>query len=700
MDQITKKSSLFNRYTLSASGGNRFARYFVSLENVSQSGFFKTVDSNNYNTNNNFASYVIRSNVDININSKLSAGINLLGRILSGNQPGATTSTIISNLLSTPANAYPLLNANGSYGGSQLYQNNLLAQTIGSGYLQNYKRDVLVNIYLKRTMDDITPGLWIQAKTAYYATLSETIYRAKSFAVFQQAGSSYAQYGTNGTQANTNGIDFQGRNDYEEVSLGYDHTFNKVHGINVLLLANRDNTSNGPGGSTLATDLPYTIMGTSGRISYNYKEKYIIEGAFGWNGSNRYPDNGRTKLGFFPSVGLGWNVEQESFLKNQNWLSRLKLYGSYGKTGWDNPGYFTYYQRYADGPAYYLGTSAGSVTTLGENTLANKNITFEKANKLNIGFDGAVLKSHLGFKVEYFRNKYYDLLMQRATNSTILGQDYPYENIGQNRYTGWEGQLNWQQSFKKVQYFISVNASTVGSKWLYFGETSRPYPWMYQTGQPVGQILGYVSQGLFQTQAEINSSATTVGYKAQPGDVKYKDLNGDGVIDQNDQTVIGTTKPLLFYGMTLGMSYKGFDISALIQGVANNNIYLSGPSYWSYQTNGTGQAYTNALNRWTPTNAANATYPRLSYGTNTNNYAVSSYWMRNGNFIRLKNAEIGYSLPKSLIGKIKLEQVRIFINGFNLLTSSSSSLDGRDPESFTGGYPIQRLYNFGLNVKF
>lgn len=690
---ITNKTSVFNRYTLSANGGNRFARYFVSLEHINQSGFFKTVDSNSYNTNNNFKSYVIRSNIDVNITPKLSGGIYLLGRILNSNEPGATTSTILSNLLSTPANSYPLLNSNNSFGGNQLFQDNLLAQTIGSGYRQRFFRDILVNLYLQRTLDEITPGLWVKAKAAFSSTLAEDINRSKSFAVFQQSGSGHTQFGSNGTQANGNSIAYQGRSDYEEFSVGYDRVINEKHGINAIVLVNRDNSTDGP-------DLPYTITGTSARFGYNYKGKYMLEAAFGYNGSNRYPDEGNTKRGFLPSVGLGWNIDQEAFMKSLPFISRLKLFGSYGKVGWDNPGYFVYYPRFFDGPGAVFGTGAGGVTTITEGTLPNQNITWEKANKLNIGVSGSLFNDHLSFKAEHFRNKYYDLLMQRGRNSTLLGNDYPAENIGQNRYTGYELIVGWQQAIKSIQYYVSANISSLGSEILYIDEVFKPYEHMRQTGRPVGQRFGYIADGLFQSQAEINSSATTVGYTPRLGDIKYKDLNGDGVINQFDQTTIGTTKQLIYYGVSFGFSWKGFDISALVQGVRNRDLYLAGNSYWAFQNNGTGQAYSHNLNRWTPDNAATATYPRLSFGTNVNNEAASSYWIKDGDYLRLKNAEIGYSFPASIISKARLQTVRIFANGYNLLTKASSELDGRDPESFSGGYPVQRLFNFGVNVKF
>lgn len=692
-NQVLKNTSRFDRYTFSAIGGNKYARYFVALEHANQEGFFRTVDSNKYNTNNDFKTYVIRSNIDISVTPKLTGGIYLLGRILNANEPGATTGTILNSLLTTPAGAYPVLNEDGSFGGSQQFQNNILAQTINSGYRQNYKRDMLANFYLKRTLDEVTKGLWLQARAAYNATISENITRNKSFAVYQKITAGYQQFGTNGNQANSNGMDYQGRSDYEEFSIGYDRTFSGTHGINALMLVNRDNSVSG-------SDLPYTITGGSGRLAYNYKGKYVAEGTFGLNGSNRYPDNGATKRGFFPAFGLAWNIEQENFLKRIEVISQLKLFGSYGKTGWDDPGYFSYYQRFFDASTTYFGTGASGNTSISEQRIANRNISWEKANKLNVGLHGTLLKDKLGFSVEYYNNKFYDLLMQRGRNSTLLGNDYPDENIGQYRYTGLEGQLSWQQSLSNFSYFIAANANIQNSEVLNIDEVYRQYDWMMRTGKMVGQRFGYIADGLFQTQAEINSSATTVGYTPQPGDIKYKDLNNDKVIDQFDIAPIGDQKPLFFFGTTLGIQWKGLDFSALVQGVRNREIYVGGASLWPFQASGFGQAYQDNLNRWTPTTSATATYPRLNIGNNSNNHATSSYWLVSGNYVRLKQLEIGYSMPATLIKKSGLQSARIFASGYNLLTASSDRLGGRDPEVNSAfNYPLQRLFNFGINIK-
>lgn len=692
--QVLKKSSQLNRYTFSASGGNTFSKYFVSLEHLTQSGLLKTSDINKYNTNNDYKSYTVRSNVDLQLNRKLSGGIHLLGRILDANDAGFGTANVLFSLVNTPANAYPVYNDNGTYGGASQYQTNVWAQTIGSGYRQNYQRDVVADVYLKRTLDELTPGLWVRATGSYYASLSENIIRAKSFAVFQQTTrpngeNTYQQFGVNSDQTNGNGLESQSNTTYLEGALGYERKFND-HGFNAILLASQQSL-------IASSDLPYTVQGVSGRGSYNYQGKYVAEFAFGLNGSNRYPGNNNFKYGFFPAGGLAWNISREDFLQPQKWLSFLKLYGSIGLTGNDLPGYFTYIQQYFDSPAPVFGTGAGSVSAVTEQVLASVDRTWEKARKLHVGFQGAVLDNHLGFTFEYYHSKYYDLLQQRGRSTTLLGQLYPDENIGQNRFSGVTGQLNYQKSVgEKFSYFATANASIQQSEVLYADEVYRPYPWMRRTGQRVGLLFGYVAEGLFQSEADIAGAASTAGYRPQPGDIKYKDLNADGVIDQFDQAAIGITKPIIPFGASVGFRWGSFDFSMLAQGVLNRRVYLQGNSEYAFQNNGFGPAFEQHLDRWTPDNP-DASYPRLSIGTNLNNQATSSFWLHDNSYVRLKNVEVGYTLPLSLSRLARLQGVRLFANGLNLLTFSQ--YDRIDPEVFNNAYPQQRLFNFGLNVK-
>ena len=700
LDQVLNKSSKLDRYTFSATGGNKFSRYFVSLEHLNQTGLLKTSDINKYNTSNDYKAYIVRSNVDLQLSKKLTGGIGLLGRILTSNDSGAGFGqglpVILTNLFNTPALAYPVYNANGSYGGTQQFQNNVWAQTIGSGYRELYNRDVVADFYLRRTLDEVTPGLWVRALASYYASLSETVYRDKTFAVFQQTTGAngqpvYTQYGTNGDQQNNNGVNFQNNTTYVEADLGYDRQVGN-HGLHAIALVSRQSLLQ-------ESDLPYTVQGVSGRASYNYQGKYVAEFAFGLNGSNRYPDNGDYKYGFFPSAGLAWNLSREDFMKGtQPWLSYLKLYGSYGLTGNDVPGYFTYIQTYFDTQAPVFGTGASSAgTTNSEQVLASRNRTWEKGRKLSLGLQGALLDNHLGFTVEYYNSLYTDLLQQRGRSTTLIGQLYPDENLGRNRYQGLTTQLTYQQNFGQLSLLAAVNVGVQYSEVEFQDEVYRPYPWMQRTGQPVGQGFGYVADGLFQNQAEIQGAATIVGYTPQPGDIRYKDLNGDGVINQFDIAPIGRSNPSIPFGVTVGGRWKGFDLTVLLQGSLSRTIYLQGAAEYAFQNNGFGGAFEQHLDRWTPSNP-DASYPRLALGNNLNNYApVSSYWLHDASYMRLKNVELGYTLPLNWSSRVRLQGVRFFASGTNLLTFSQ--YDRVDPEIFNAAYPQQRLINFGVNLK-
>ncbi len=709
--QLLKKTSMFNRYSFNASGGNNFTRFFVALEHFNQDGLLRENPANSYSTNNWIKGYLARTNVEINITPKLSGGIALLGRIISGNEPAGVvtgtnaaggTSSIFSTILATPNNAYPIYNRDGSFGANADYSipnftntglrqaSNLQGLATGSGYLQSYRRDILADFFLKRTLDELLPGLWVKARISYSSNLQENITRIKGYIAYTTSGTNLNPYGAKIDQINLNGISNQGRANYAEVSAGYGHTFQQVHGVDVLLLANRDQSYSN-------SDLPYTVAGTSGRVSYNYKQKYVLEGAFAVNGSNRYP-GGTIHTGLFPSAGASWIITKEDFSRKATWLSNLKLYASYGKSGWDNPGYFTYLQRYPGYTQPIFGTSATGQNSIIQGTLANPDLTWEKADKANVGIQGSVLKNKLGFTIEYYNNRYYDLLIQRGRNTSILGVAYPNENIGINRYKGMDFQLSWQHNLGAFNYYVAGNASIQSSEVVYMDEVTQPYPYMRRTGELVGRPFGYIADGIFQSAADITGQAIIKnGIAPQPGDIKYRDLNNDGEINQLDVTAIGASGPLITYGLNLGFNWKALDVSALIQGVKNRNIFLNNNALYEFQNGGLGQAYAQNLDRWTPANTS-ATYPRLSIGNNSNNHEFSSFWVRSGDYIRLKNVEIGYTPTINLLRRAGIKTLRVFANGLNLLTATK--VKNIDPEVYNGSYPIQRLFNFGINIKF
>ncbi|MBS1563366.1 MAG: SusC/RagA family TonB-linked outer membrane protein, partial [Bacteroidetes bacterium] len=351
--QILKNQAAYSRYDLSFAGAAKNARYFANLDYMLQDGLFKTEDFNVYNTNADYKRYIFRSNVEIDLSKWVSTSLNLFGRIQNTNQPGATTATIFSNLLSTPNNAYPVRNADNSLGGNLLYQDNLYGQTVLTGYRPIYERDFKADFSIKGNLDRITKGLWIKGLAAINAYQRETIDRSKTFAVYSRATDTtggkplYNQFGTNGSQNNSDAINAQNRLAYMEVSMGWAKTMGS-HTLNVLALASNDYRM-------INSNLPFSFSGIAAKVSYDYQQKYIAEVTAGYNGAELYPQSKR--YGFFPAVGLGWNISEENFLKNKfSWLNALKLRASYGKTGNANAGYYQYNQYYTTGTGYGFGS--------------------------------------------------------------------------------------------------------------------------------------------------------------------------------------------------------------------------------------------------------------------------------------------------------------------------------------------------------
>ncbi|RKD12781.1 hypothetical protein BCY91_11050 [Pelobium manganitolerans] len=693
-DQVLKNNAAFSRFDLAVSGGAKTSNYFVNLDYLDQGGLFRTDPKNSYNTNADFKRYSFRSNASIDLSKMFTSSVRLGAQIQNGNEPGATVPTIFSNLLSTPANAIPVFNPNGSLAGTDNYLSNIYGQTFRSGYRLYNQVEFKVDVDLKAKLDVLTKGLYAKALVAYNSYLFENINRAKREEVFEMqvnaAGdTTYTRRGAVGVPMSNIGT-VTGRNSslYGEFALGYQRRIG-VHGFDAYLQASNDKMS-------YSSLLPENYRGIAAKASYNYKEKYLLDVAFGYNGVERFAEGRR--YGFFPAIGLGWNITEERFMQFVPFIDYLKLRGSYGLTGNVSAGRFTYLQNYARGAGYNVGTTPTGANGIIQASLANPNITWEKAKKLNLGVDARFFNNKLGTTVEYFVNHFYDLLQRPNTGSAILGAAYPLVNIGKLERNGMEFQLTYQDHIGKFNYFIQPNISYFRSINTFIDEAPREYPWQVRTGLPGGQPFGYIAEGLFQTNAEAASSPVIAGYTARAGDIKYRDLNKDGTIDSRDVAPIGHRRPLTFYGINLGFDIKGFDFSALIQGVENRQFFFTGANVFEFTNNGKGQAFEHHLGRWTPENATTASYPRLSVGANPNNEVNSSYWLKSGDYMRLRNLEVGYTLPAKVTRKAGIATARIFFNGANLLTWSE--FKEVDPESNSGGYPIPRTLSGGINIKF
>lgn len=685
---VLKQNAPLQRYTLSAGGNYSNVKYFLSLDYQAQGGLLNEDPGTAYGTNVDYKRYVFRSNIDLKLDKRLSATFNLQGNIQDFYQPGVGYGAVFSGIQNTPSGATPVYNFAGTFGGTQQYPNNPYAQAVATGYLKNNLQAASADISVKRVMDDVVKGSWLKALLSYSPSYEQQIDRSKAYNAYNYPVTGdttrHLRVSTITDQLNASNIIERFQQTYAELSAGIDRSWNK-QALTGLLLASYDNSQ---GDNTLNQ----VYKGLSGRINYSYDGRFNLEAGAAYSGNNRFAPGSR--YDFYPAAGASWNLERETLIQKLSWINTLKLRVSYGKVGNANPGYYVYNQYYVGGPAYFFGTGATSSPTFFQGPLAYNRVS-EKANKLNIGFDMTYSHERGWLSVDYYDNHQYDLLQMRGDSTAILGQTYPLQNLGKNKYYGIEVNTGWSDHFGKLGYSLSGNFSSVASRVLFNDEPAAAYPYLAQTGGPVNQIRGYVADGFFSSGNL--TGATMSGFSPSAGDVRYKDLNGDGVINQYDQTIIGNKRPLLFYGASLGLQYQGFDLNVLVQGTANRDIQTVGNYEYPFTNDGLGQAYTYNLGRYTPQTAATATLPRVTLGTDRNNYIASSLFIRNGNYIRLKNAELGFSFSTRFLTAAKIKRVRLFVSGQNLLTWSKYKES--DPEDYTGLYPIQRIVSGGLSVK-
>lgn len=690
-DAALKPRYSFNRFNLNISGGGATARYFMALENQNQGGIFKE-GRNDFNTNNTVNQYNFRSNVEVDIDKNLSIALRLAGKYQQANSPGAGIDAILEQIRQTPANAYPIFNQDGSLSGNSLYTKNINGQLYKTGYTRDYRRTLFIDADLNRKLNFITSGLSLTGSIHYTSYYSNVILRNRSdFAVFQPVydpvsqTESYLQFGTNANYANGNsyGNSFSRRLNYD-AGLKYSRSFSK-HTIDAALRYTWDQYDVG-------TSLTHVYQGLLAMASYDYDERIFADFTVSYQGTEQYLKDKR--YGTFPAISVGYNFAREGFIKNSI-FDQLKLKASAGLLGFDRASNFAYQPYYSSASnAYYFGTATG-MTGWNETALGNPEISWEKTRVFSTGIDARVFKNSLGLTIEYFRQHRYDVLQQRGQSNPLLGITYPLENIGVYNYSGIELGLDYQKKIGQLELSLNGNLQTAKSKVVFTDELTRKYAFQQRTGQQIGQAFGLVASGLFQNQTEIDNSPKQFFSLLQPGDIKYVDQNADGVINEDDVTAIGKKGMPVYYAGSVGLKYKNFDFFALLHGVSGKDFYFVGNNAWEFQDNANLQQH--HLNRWTPLNPT-ADYPRLTLGTNTNNHRTSTYWIKNGNYLRLKNVQLGYNLPSTVTRKIGFGNLRIFTSAFNLVTVTK--LKDLDPESLFGNYPLYRSYNIGLTAKF
>lgn len=443
------------------------------------------------------------------------------------------------------------------------------------------------------------------------------------------------------------------------------------------------------------TALEWALRSYFGRLDYDYKGKYLVEANLRVDGSSRFASGNQYST--FPSFSAGWRISEEPFMKDVEWLSNLKLRGSWGELGNQQIGTYPFASVIDLGVNYIFGGAPANGAA--QTDMANHDISWESTASTDFGIDASFFQNRLRLSYDYYVRNTSGILLQLPIPA-IVGLNKPYQNAGSVKNTGWDLELSYQNQVGAFHYSVGFNLSDVRNEVTSLKATG-PYISTYtidEEGQPIDALYGYKAIGLFQTQDEVDKSPAQFGNLA-PGDIKYKDVNGDGVINADDRLVMGSQVPRLTYGLNLSASWKGFDLSALIQGVGKKNVFLYSDAVWAFYNGGKIQDW--QLDYWTPQNP-NAKYPRLIAETTHNNFQNSSFWVFNSAYGRLKNVVLGYSLPKTLLDRTFIDNLRVYVSGQNLFMVDKMP-QGWDPERPSGTasvYPISSTYVFGLNLTF
>jgi TonB-linked SusC/RagA family outer membrane protein len=495
------------------------------------------------------------------------------------------------------------------------------------------------------------------------------------------------------------------RRNYLEASANYAQKFGK-HNVTAMVLFQESSLNYvGSSATTSNAALPYRNQGLAGRLTYDFDSRYFFEFNIGYNGSENFSPGHR--FGVFPAFAGGWLVSEEKFWGGmKNVVDMLKLKTSWGKVGNDNIGgsrRFIYLETVSTGGSYSFGTNAGSQSSVIIGDPGNENVGWEEAKKLDLGVDMSLFNK-LKIQFDYFSEHRSGIFLQRSAIPVFVGiSTSPWVNIGKMNNKGFDGSADYSQKVGKVNLTAKGTFTFARNRIVDKDEPDWAEIYMNYTGQASGQLMGYVSDGLFKDWEDINSHADQSLYSPQPGDIKYVDLNNDGVIDSKDVKSIGWgSTPEIVYGFGLQAQWKSFDFSVFFQGTAHTSFFYNSSLVTPFTSSNMNHA--NVLsdvygNYWTEDNL-DAKYPRVTAGSNTNNSQDSDFWLADGRFLRLKNAEIGYSLPKRILNRVGISGARFYLQGQNLFTFSPFKLWDPELASSTTNYPTTRIVSLGLSFGF
>lgn len=708
-----------HNFNVDVSGGTDKLKYFLTGGVFSQDGLVKdfSIENSDINSNYFYKRFNFRANVDYKATETLSFRFDMSSRFGNINQPhNANIVSEIYDFSKIRPYSSPFLNPNGSFSYAYDTQDHLAtinARLANGGYDRINRTDS--NILFGATQDfgKLVDGLSATFRLAY-SSIDETnrsviryafpTYRYNvlndQYTIDPRGNYALGAYDVNGGQS----VSYENLN--IQTFINYNKEIDENNKIETLFLYNRQS-------STSKSDVPQNFVGYTVKVNYNFKDKFILDLNGAYNGSDRFDENNR--YGFFPAVGFSYVLSKEEAFKNKfSQVQLLKLRTSYGLVGSDatSGNRYLYEQVYNNRDnGYYFGDAG--VPTISEGNLGNQNVTWEKSKKFDIGLDMNLFQNKLSFTVDYFYDYRYDQLVTREDVSDILGIGISPNNLAKTSNTGFDGQITYQDKITDdLRFNTNFVFSYAKNKVIYKAEAEKAYPYLQETGHPIGQPFGYTYIGFYSPEDIANNNDSNPDNNVavplsdvpiQAGDLKYKDLNNDGIINNFDRGAIGKPNiPSVVLGYSLGLSYKGFTAQVLFQGSMDYSFSVLGTGIEPFKS----QFQPEHLNRWTPETANTASFPRLTNNFTTVNSPsayMSDFWLVDAWYVRLKSASISYQFPERWLA-FGINNARIYANGYNLFTWTSYDKYQQDPEisSNTSGdsYLTQKVFNLGIQIGF
>ena len=710
IDQSLKNHGSTDNLNISFQEQASAVRYMAVLNYANEEGLWSPVDLNSgYTTQSESRKFNFRGNMDIDITKSTLFTVRLAGNLGQDQRPGygSNENSIISAIYSTPSAAFPIRTHNPAnrtlknWGGTTTWPNNPFAVISANGYSTRGQRQLMTDFSLEQKLDKLLQGLSAEAAISYDVSFDYIDQKTQTFqyewlrpildpSTYAIIDSTSTTYGTNSSLVYSTSIPTQWRRQTILGDLQYSKDWSNNEIKSVLLFQSEEKV-------ILGQNTTYRHLLAAGNVHYGRAGKYYADITLAMNGTNVLPKADR--FGFFPAISLAWKLSNEEWLRGSPVINDLKLRASWGITGNDQLIQNIFMSTWASGTGYYFGTSNNSSGGYAEGRLASSPLTFETSNKSNIGIDATLLKN-VDLSLDLFYDKRKGIMVQTSGSlSGAIRVSQPYSCVGITENKGLELGINLQEGSGDIRYHIGGQFSYTISKIDNMLEAYQPYDYLKRTGKMIGQTYGLEAIGFFKDASEIAASPKQNFSVVLPGDIKYKDQNGDGIIDDFDQVPIGysTQLPQIYYSGSIGAEYKGIGIDAVFQGIANKTTYLNTSNiFWPLVNNTNISTYSD--NAWTPATSSNATLPRLTTVSNANNYQANSIWLVNGSYLKLRSVELYYDFNKSLLSHLKLKNARLYIRGMNLLSFDKIKIV--DPEAIGNTYPTLSTYLIGIQIGF